>query len=234
VAAEEPDVLPARPPSAFGSRHAALGKDGRQLGGCTTEDYHDTYWTPARREEQRQKMLQLHVEGRAGGQNGFHRRRTKKFQEIAAEHAQEKADEIIEKLDAMIFGQHKDKRLQLEGIREYMRMEDWAVKNAREDEKEFRKLSGTQLDKRLLELMGDALGVDFSAFGEVVDAEVVPDDGPPRIEPPPSFDCYACDAEKDRVVELMRDSGVSDPDLLARTASLAACPEHRATEAQAA
>lgn len=221
------EALPARPPSAFGSRHATVGKDGRRLGGATTESYHEQFWTDERREAQRQKMLQLHAEGKMGGQNGFHRRRTKKAQEILAEKTQAKADEIWEKLWAMI-QQSKDKRLQLEAIRELAKMEDWAVKNSREDEKEFRNLSGAQLNALLLERMGDALGVDFGSFlQQPVDGEVVAESYEiPAVTHDP---CEACDEERDRVVDLMRDAGVTDLELLLRSGAAARCHEHRET-----
>lgn len=180
-----PDELPARPRSAFappqapdqdiesvedGEQEVEYGKDGRRLGGAATSRFVSEYWTEERREEQRQRMRDLMAQGRVGGQNGFHRRKTKPFQQIAAEHAQSRAEEYIQKLDDMIFGQSKDKRLQLEAIREFMKMETWAVQNAREDEREFRAMTNDQLDSRLLELLGEALGIDLT---EIVEGEVV-------------------------------------------------------------
>lgn len=219
------EILPAevaeRPQSAFGSRHAVLDKDGKQLRGFTKESFHESHWTPARREEQRQKMLALHAAGKAGGQNGFHKRRSKKFQEIVAEMAQERAEEIWRELESMIFDQTKDKRLKLEAIRDLARYEEFAVKNSREDEKELRKLSGAQLDVRLLEMVGEAMGIDFTAFAQDMQQPAI-NGTCTDVEP-----CEACDAEGARVVQLLRDSGVEDDELIEITASRARCEDHR-------
>lgn len=239
------------PRSSFGSRHAVLDKNGETLRGFTTEEHHSEFWTAERRAAQSRKAKELMAQGKFGGQNGFHRRRTKKFQELAAEHAQEKAERIIEKLDAMI-DQPKDKRLQLEAIREYMKMEAWSVQNARDDEKDFKKLSGKELDSRLLSLMGEALGIDFSQFVEafaqpITDAEVVdghelttgetaydPMDtelGGDRLragaEMKAAAECEACQEERGRVIDLLRDSGVEDDELISLTAVRARCEDHR-------
>lgn len=214
-----------RPQSAFGRRHAVIDKDGKQLRGFTTESFHETHWTPERKEEQRQKMLALHAAGKAGGQHGFHRRRAKKAQEILAERFQEEADKIWQRLEAML-DQPKDKRLQLEAIRELAKFEEWSTKNAREDEKELRKLSGAQLDTRLLEMMGEALGIDFSAFkGDfepIIEGQLVGEQ--PQLEE----SCEGCDEERDRVADLLRQSGIEDDELVAVTAGRARCEGHRA------
>lgn len=164
----------ARPTSGFAAAvtDTERAKDGRKLGGATNPRFTSEYWTPERREEQRQKIKQLMAEGKVGGQNGFHRRKTKKFQEIAAEAAQKRADEIVGRLMAMIFGQNGDKRLQLEAIRELAKFEDWSVKNSREDEKAFRSMTNAQLDTALVEMMGEALGLDLSTLGDA-EGEVV-------------------------------------------------------------
>lgn len=128
--------------------------------------------TDEEREQARQNAKDMIAAGKFGAANGFHRRKTKRFQEIAAEHAREKADVIVDRLDAMLNSQ--DKRIQLEAIREYRAMEDWSVKNSREDEKELRKLTNDQLDERLLEMMGEAMGVDFTlSDDDIQDVEVV-------------------------------------------------------------
>jgi hypothetical protein len=123
----------------------------------------DGYWSEERREAQREIARKMIAEGRFGGQNGFHRRKSKKFQEILAERAVEKANTFEQKLDAMI-AQSRDKRLQLEAIREYRQMEEWATKNAREEERDYRDMTHDQLNTRLLEIMSEAMGLDMTGF----------------------------------------------------------------------
>lgn len=168
------DDLPARPRSAFAAapEDPERAKDGRKLGGATNPRFSKEYWTEERRQEQSERAKEMIKSGTFGAKNGFHRRKTKSFQEIATEHAQQRADEMVKKLDAMIFDQQKDKRLQLEAMREYMKMETWTHQNAREDEKLYRSMTNQQLDSALLDVLGEALGLDLSG---IVDAEVVED-----------------------------------------------------------
>ena len=239
--------LPQRPRSAFANAgHAVVGKDGRQLGGCTTEEYHEEFWTPERREAQRQRAKEMIREGKFGAANGFHRRKTKRFQEIAAEHAQSKAEEIIQKLDAMIFSQHKDKRLQLEAIREYMKMEDWAVKNSREDEREFRAMTNDQLDGRLLEMLGEALGLDLEG---IIDADVVEEEplelvaangngydpmqtelGGDRLRTSSSDGCERCEMDRAEMATLLQQNGIGDDEMQVML-DLTRCVKHRVLSA---
>lgn len=174
AATELSDELPARPRSAFAAApdDTERGKDGRKLGGATNPRFSKEYWTEERRREQSERAKQMIAEGRFGAANGFHRRKTKKYQEVAAEHAQARADDLIAKLDEIIFtpGKRVNAQDQLRAIEMYMKMEDWAVKNSREDEKEFRSMTNEQLNGRLLEVLGEAMGLDLAG---IVDAEVV-------------------------------------------------------------
>lgn len=201
-----------------------VDKNGQPRRGFTDPEFQKSYWTPERREEQRQRALTAQAEGKWGGGAGFHRKRTKKAQEILAEKFQNEADQIWNKVWAMI-EQSKDKRLQLEAIRELMKMEDWSVKNAREDVKEFRKLSGAQLDDRLLELMGDSLGLDFSQFKAQQQIPEVIDGVATELEP-----CEDCTEAMQAVAGMLRDSGIQDDDLVIATASKARCDEHKEIE----
>lgn len=227
-----PAQLPARAGSAFaGSSHVEVGRDGRKLGGCTTPEYHAEFWTEERREEQRQRAKAAIAAGTFGAANGFHRRKTKRFQEIAAEHAQERADQLVRKLDDIIH-HSKSPEAVLRAIEMYAKFEDWAVKNSREDEKEFRKLTGDQLNARLLETIGEAMGIDFGAYleaqAEVTDADVVEDGDEPYVA---GITCERCDADAREMTALLRERGVESEDLLARTRALARCVEHRVAAA---
>ena len=107
----------------------------------------------------------------------------------------------------------KDKRLQLEGIRELGKFEAWAVANAREDEKEFRAMTNQQLDERLLTILGEAIGFDFTvvdAAEEDIDPDVCPD----------------CVGEARVMERMLLDEGASE-EMVVRMTARARCPLHR-------
>lgn len=216
--AEEPSR-----PQFGGRRQLTLDKNGQPRRGFTDPEFQKDYWTPERREEQRQRALEQQAAGKWGGGAGYHRRRTKKAQEILAEKFQEQADVIWNKLWAMI-EQSGNKNLQLAAIDRLAQFEDWAVKNAREDVKEFRKLSGQQLDERLLELMGESLGLDFSQFKEQMQNPVI-EGHATELDP-----CESCTEAMQDVAAVLRDSGIRDDELVIATASRARCDEHKEIE----
>ena len=148
-----------------------------------TPEY-DAAFTPEYREQRRQEVQRLIAEGKFGGKNGFHRRKTKKAHEILAERAQAHADELWEVLIGNV-RQKKDRHLQLKAIEQILGTENWSVKNSREEEKDLRGMTNAQLDERLLDILGEGLGLDLTALREamnteqVTDAEVVEDDQAP-------------------------------------------------------
>lgn len=246
--------LPARPRSAFASEpeDIARGKDGRRLGGATNPRFTSEYWTPERREEQSRRAREAIAAGTFGAANGFHRRKTRKFQEIAAEHAQEKAEEIIQRLDAIIFNPNKHTNAQdiLRAIEMYGKFEDWSVKNSREDEKAFRSMTNEQLEARLLETLGEAMGLDlagvFDVEGEVVSEEVIALPAPDRYDPMNAelggdrlraladlAECEECDRDRSVMEQMLRDAGVDDEEVLQETLSSTRCVRHRVMAAVA-
>ena len=170
-----------------------------------------SWWTEERRREQSERVKAMIKEGTFGGH--MSRRKTKPFQQLVAERAQERADDIIRTLEGMIFNQSKDKRLQLEGIRELGKFEAWAVANAREDEKEFRAMTNQQLDERLLTILGEAIGLDFTvvdAAEEDIDPDVCPD----------------CVGEARVMERMLLDEGASE-EMVVRMTARARCSLHR-------
>jgi hypothetical protein len=176
------------------------------------------YWTPERRKEQAERAKRMIVEGKFGSANGFHRRKTKPFQEIVAEKAQARADEIVTQLEAMIFSQSKDKRLQLEAIRELAKFETWAVQNSREDEREFRAMTNQQLDERLLMILGESLGLDLS----VIEGTSVEEDALQLA----SGECSDCAIERQTLGKMLRDENAPE-EMIERLVARSSCPEHR-------
>lgn len=139
------------------------------------DPFDSSNWTEERRQAQRQRMQRLMAEGRVGGQNGFGRKRIKKIQEFIAENYQQQPDLIIARLDGML-NQQKDKRLQLEAIREIFKAEEWATKNIREEERFYREMNEDELQSHLLEMMGEALGLDLTGITlSDLEADVVED-----------------------------------------------------------
>jgi hypothetical protein len=129
------------------------------------------YWTPERREAQREIALRMMQEGRMGGQHGRSGPpRIKKAYELLAERAAKRADDMDKRLAAML--NHKDARIRLEAIREYLKAEDMAAKHRREDERDLMNLSGVELDSLVLETLAAVMGGEM-----VLDAEVVDEDG---------------------------------------------------------
>ena len=166
MAVEQTD--PVRPRSVFAGRDQTAGSPS-----VSNSPFTKDYWTAERREQQRQKMLALIAAGKAGP--GFGRKRAKKAQEIVAEHYQEQAEVIIQKLDGML-SQNRSKELQLAAIDRIFRAEEWATKNARDEEKHFKDMGEVELEAYLVGMVGEALGLDISGMdAEITEAEVVED-----------------------------------------------------------
>jgi hypothetical protein len=167
------DDAPARPRSAFAAR-AEPKVEEVLVAPASSSPFTKEYWTKERRDEQRAKIMAQMAAGTMGRQNGHGRQKTKKVQEIVAEHAREQAALINERLDGML-NQTRDKRIQLEAIDRMFRAEEWSTKNSREEERHYKDMGDGELDAHLLDVLADALGMDL---GEIVDATVVEDADP--------------------------------------------------------
>jgi hypothetical protein len=165
----QPTDQPARPRSVFAARDQPPAPPA-----VSDNPFSKGYWTEERRQEQREKMLALRANGMTGG-----RKRAKKAQEIVAEHYQEQAEVIIAKLDGML-SQNRSRELQLAAIDRIFRAEEWATKNARDEERHFKDMGESELEQYLIGMVGEALGLDLSlGEGDVVDGTVVEDDYDP-------------------------------------------------------
>ena len=173
--AVEPTDQSTRPRSVFAGRGEPPGSLARP-----DNPFSKDFWTPAKRQEQREKMNALIAAGKAGRANGFGRKRAKKAQEIVAEHYQQQAEVIIEKLDGML-SQNRSKDLQLSAIDRIFKAEEWATKNARDEEKHFKDMGESELEAYLIGIIGEALGLDLGDV-QVVEGTYVEDDA--LIEPP--------------------------------------------------
>lgn len=129
------------------------------------------YWTPEKREAQRQMARKLHEEGRLGGrQPGAGRPRTKTVAEVVSETAQQKSDVIARKLMEMV--NHKSPSISLGAIDRIHTFEQAVQKNMRDDEKEILKLSGKSLDQALADVLSEH-GVEYDY--ELSDSEIEED-----------------------------------------------------------
>jgi hypothetical protein len=133
----------------------------------------DQYWTPERREAQRQWAKKAREEGRFGGrQPGAGRPRTKTVSEVVSERAQENGERIARRLLNMV--DHKNPTVSLGAIDRIHTMEQAVQKNMREDERELMKLSGKSLDQVFAQTLSE-LGVDY-------DYDVPPDQIEEEVE----------------------------------------------------
>lgn len=153
-----PDPLPAK--SAEGNG----GTSSRRLSGFASKEY----WTPERREAQKQLARKLYEEGRLGGrQPGAGRPKTKTVSEVVSEKAQDKGEQIARKLLDIALT-NKAPSLNLSAIDRLIAYEQNYQKNMRDDEKEILKLSGKSLDDELARVL--------SEHGISYDYELSPDD----------------------------------------------------------
>jgi hypothetical protein len=122
------------------------------------------YWTPERRQAQRERVKRMHEEGRFGGkQLGAGRPRKKTVAEYVAEEFAKKGELVYRELLSML--QHKSPQVKLGAIDRINKMEADVQKNMRDDEKEIAKLGSKELY--------DALMNELSAYGATID---IPDE----------------------------------------------------------
>lgn len=108
------------------------------------------------------------------GQGG--RPRIKTVTEVIAERARDDADRIYDQLKRMAFHGRSD-NVRIAAIDRMLDSDQYVDKTRREDEKELARLSGTELDDRLWEIV-QGIFSGASDDQEVVDADVVDDETP--------------------------------------------------------
>ena len=136
----------------------------RRMSGFAAPDY----WTPERREEQKQRRKKLFDEGRLGGrQPGAGRPRKTTVAEVVSDKASEKAPQIANMLLNMALNNKSD-AMKLGAVDRLKGYEDSHQKNMRDDEKEIAKLSGKSLDQALQDTLAE--------YGVQYDIELSPGD----------------------------------------------------------
>lgn len=148
------------------------------------------YWTPERREAQREKAKRMIAEGRFGGKPGQGGRpRIKTATEVVAEKAAEKGEQLAKQLINIALN-NPDPRRQIEAMDRLLGAEQTVEKNKREDERELSKMEGDELNKllieRIAELTGETIAFDAeSTADEISDEEAeqwLIDNPQPQIE----------------------------------------------------
>jgi len=140
----------------------------RRLSGFASQEY----WTPERKQAQKELAKKMHDEGRFGGrQPGAGRPRKKTIAETVVEKAEPEV--IARELNAMV--KHKAPSVKLGAIDRIKAFEDSYQKNMRDDEKEILKLSGKALDQAFAETLAE-LGIDYDYELSASDVTEEPDD----------------------------------------------------------
>ena len=140
-------------PPANGNGNGA--KPPRKLSGFASQ----SYWTPERREAQREQAKRLIAAGRLGGREFGKmggRPKVKTATQLLAEKARDRAEKMDRKLNGML--DDRSPVVQAMAIDRYLAAEAKVEKDMREDERELAKLNSEELDTVLIELLMEATG----------------------------------------------------------------------------
>lgn len=141
------------------TREEALERHAPHRSGFASPDY----WTPERRQKQKEWAKQRIAEGRFGGKPGQGGRpRIKSATEVIAEKAAANGDKIAKRLVDIALG-NPDPRRVMEAIDRLVSAEQVVEKNRREDERELLNMEGDELNELLFERIAELTGESFDA-----------------------------------------------------------------------